>query len=46
LMVFSQTEEDHLRDLDSVLTNLGKQNFLVSMSKFEPFKRQVQFLVT
>jgi Reverse transcriptase (RNA-dependent DNA polymerase) len=44
LMVFSKTEEDHLRDLDSVLTDLGKQNFLVSMSKFEPFKRQVQFL--
>jgi len=44
LMVFSKTEEDHLRDLDSVLTDLGKQNFLISMSKFEPFKRQVQFL--
>ena len=44
LLVFSKTEEDHLRDLDSVLTDLGKQNFLVFMSKFEPFKRQGQFL--
>ena len=43
LMVFSKTDEDHLRDLDSVLKGFGKQNFLVSISKFDLFKRQVLF---
>ena len=44
LLIFSKTEEDHIRDIDSVLTDLGKQNFLVSMKKFEPFQKEIQFL--
>ena len=44
LICFSPTEEQHLLDLDSVLTDLGKGNFLISVKKLQPFKREVQFL--
>ena len=44
ILVFSPTEERHLEDLDSVFTDLLKCNFLISMKKFEPFQKEVQFL--
>ena len=44
ILVFSPTEERHLEDLDSVFTDLLKCNFLISMKKFEPFRKEVQFL--
>jgi len=44
LICFSPTEEQHLIDLDVVFTDLGKRNFLISGSKLQPFKREVQVL--
>ena len=44
LICFSPTEEQHLIDLDVVFTDLGKRNFLISGSKLQPFRREVQVL--
>ena len=44
LICFSPSEEQHLIDLDVVFTDLGSRNFLVSGSKLQPFRREVQVL--
>ena len=44
VLVFSKTMEDHLEHIDTVLTDLGKSNFLVSAKKLKPFQKEVHFL--
>ena len=44
LLVFSKTMEEHLQHIDSVLTDLGKQNFMISAKKLSPFRKNVTFL--
>ena len=44
LLIHSKSLEEHLKHLDSVLTDLGKANFMVSAKKFMPFQKEVHFL--
>jgi hypothetical protein len=44
LLIFSKNDLEHLDHIDSVLTDLGKANFMVSAKKFKPFQREILFL--
>jgi hypothetical protein len=44
LLIFSKSDEEHLDHLDTVLTDLGKCNFMISAKKLQPFQRQINFL--
>ena len=44
LLIASPDLETHLADIESVLTDLLASNFMVSVSKFEPFRKEVLFL--
>ena len=44
ILIFSKTDEEHLQHIDTVLTDLGKCNFMVSAKKMQPFQRQINFL--
>ena len=44
ILVFSKDLETHLADLESVLNDLLKANFLVSISKMKAFQTQVTYL--
>ena len=44
LLIASPDLETHLADIESVLTDLLKSNFMVSIAKFEPFQTKVTFL--
>ena len=44
LLIASDDEESHLRDLERVFTDLHKGNFLISASKLKMFRREATFL--
>ena len=44
ILIYSKSDEEHLKHLDIVLTDLGKSNFMVSAKKMQPFQRQINFL--
>ena len=44
LLIFSKTMEEHLNHIDKVFTDLGRQNFMISAKKLQPFQREVLFL--
>jgi len=44
LLIFSKSDEEHIKHLDIVLTDLGKSNFMVSAKKVQPFQRKINFL--
>ena len=44
ILIYSKSDEEHLKHLDIVLTDLGKCNFMISAKKMQPFQRSINFL--